>query len=128
MSLCFSIIFILIYYSINVSSSISTNCISIITISAYWVKSFPSPQTSVQMTSPGVLLMSIRTPIGLFWNPFTVFQVGFLKIQLLFLCKILHEKQKLDGFDLEEQLQLRRILEQKCVKIEKEQLSKTILL
>ena len=96
MNLCFSLIliFMVIYYSINVFSIHLTNCISIITISAYWVKSFPSPQTSVQMISSRFLLMSIRTPIGLFWNPFTIFLVGCLKCNC-FLCKILHEKQKL---------------------------------
>ena len=37
------------------------------------------------MTSPGALLTSPGIPIGLPGNPFTVFQVGYRKIQLVFM-------------------------------------------
>ena len=37
------------------------------------------------MTSSGALLTSLGIPIGLLRNPFTVFQVGYWKIQLVFI-------------------------------------------
>ena len=44
---------------------------------------FPSPQIFAQMTSSGALLSSPGIPVGLLGNPFTVFQVGYWKIQLV---------------------------------------------
>ena len=43
----------------------------------------PSPHISFQMTSSGVLLTSPGILVGLLGNPFTVFQVGNWKIQLV---------------------------------------------
>ena len=43
----------------------------------------PSPQISAQMTSSGELLISPGISNGLLENPFTVFQVGYWKIQLV---------------------------------------------
>ena len=37
------------------------------------------------MTSSGVLLTSLKIPIGLFGNRFTVFQLDYWKVQLLFM-------------------------------------------
>ena len=42
-----------------------------------------SPQISGQMTSSGALLTSPGIPIGLPGNPFTLFRVGYWKIQLV---------------------------------------------
>ena len=43
----------------------------------------PIPQTSVPVTSSEKLLTSPGIPIGPPGNPFTVFQVGYWKIQLV---------------------------------------------
>ena len=45
----------------------------------------PSPHISGQMTSSEMLLTSPGIPIGPPGNPFTVFQVGYRKIQLVFM-------------------------------------------
>ena len=45
----------------------------------------PSPQISGQVRSSEKLLTSPGIPIGPPGNPFTVFQVGYLKIKLVFM-------------------------------------------
>ena len=110
LNIAFTIVF-------SLFTSIFTTCVSIITISSYWIKCFSSPQISLQMTSSGVLLTSLGIPMV------------FLEILLQFSkqstweyncssCKILHEKKKVDKFDLKEQLQ--QILDQKYVEMENE--------
>ena len=65
-------------------TAISIWSISIFTICTDRIKFFSSPQISVWMTSSGVLLTSSGIPIALLGNPFTVFQLGYWQIQLVF--------------------------------------------
>ena len=76
LSLCY-------YYSCIVLSSHLHLFYSIITISRICIKSYSISTNFFSDDVTGALLTSSGIPIGLPENPFTVFQVGYWKIQLL---------------------------------------------